>query len=66
MYQQYSNAIRTEYDWLPLDQYRTGRSKVLQSFLQRPSLYFTPAMVAEFEQRARINLQSELQELTHH
>lgn len=66
MYRQYSNAIRTEYNWVPLDQYRTGRSKVLQDFLQRPSLYFTPAMTAEFEQRARINLQSELQDLTHH
>jgi predicted metal-dependent HD superfamily phosphohydrolase len=63
VYQQYSQAIRQEYDWVPLDQYRAGRSQVLQKFLQRPALYFTPTMADQFEQQARVNLASELRSL---
>lgn len=63
VYRQYCQAIRAEYDWVPEQDYRRGRSEVLKSFLERPSLFFTPAMAAHYEERARHNLGWELQEL---
>ncbi|MEN3292899.1 MAG: hypothetical protein V7642_2152 [Burkholderiales bacterium] len=64
VYRQYSEAIRTEYNWVPGPAYRLGRSKVLKRFAQRPALFFTPAMTARFEAQARRNLDWEIQELS--
>jgi predicted metal-dependent HD superfamily phosphohydrolase len=36
---------------------------VIEDFLQRPSLFYTPMMVASLEERARRNLNTELREL---
>lgn len=60
VYQQYRAAIRREYEWVPEQDYRTGRAKVLRRFLDRPALYFTPWMASRFEASARYNLRSEL------
>jgi predicted metal-dependent HD superfamily phosphohydrolase len=64
VYRQYSEAIRTEYNWVPGPAYRLGRSKVLKRFAQRPALFFTPVMTARFEAQARRNLAWEIQELS--
>jgi predicted metal-dependent HD superfamily phosphohydrolase len=64
VYRQYSEAIRTEYNWVPGPAYRLGRSKVLKRFAQRPALFFTPVMIARFEAQARRNLAWEIQELS--
>lgn len=58
-YARYAQAIRQEYAWVPEDRYREGRRKVLNSFLERPRLYHTPALFARFEETARANLKRE-------
>jgi len=59
-YVQYAAAIRKEYIHMDRDAYICGRANVLRSFLQRPSLYFTPLGQKLFEEQARLNLQQEL------
>lgn len=63
IYQRYSQAIRTEYGWVPDPAYRSGRTELLKRFLARPALFFTPAMAARFEDRARRNIARELRQL---
>ena len=63
VYREYAGAIRQEYVWVADEDYRAGRAKVLQSFLERPILYFTPTARAAWERVARQNLAAELVEL---
>lgn len=62
-YDRYAQAIRKEYDWVPEERYRDGRRKVLESFLERPRLYHTPALFERLEQAARANLKRESEAL---
>ena len=62
-YQQYVWAIRQEYSWIPEQQYRVGRRQVLEKFLQRQKIYYTPQMVAVAEAIARQNLKAEIRSL---
>lgn len=57
-YRVYQEAIRKEYAWVPKDQYRVGRSRVLGTFLQRPRLFLTPPFET-LEEQARRNLNDE-------
>lgn len=63
IYQAYSEAIRVEYAWVADDDYRHGRTRVIENFLERPALYCTPLMTTTFEARARHNLSTELRAL---
>jgi predicted metal-dependent HD superfamily phosphohydrolase len=63
VYREYSEVIRAEYSWVPIEEYRLKRGQFLQRLLDRPALYFTPAMATSLEYQARQNLQSELREL---
>ncbi len=63
VYADYSKKIRQEYEWVPEPQYRSGRAKVLHSFLDRKKIFFSEEIRDTFENRARANLQSELVEL---
>jgi predicted metal-dependent HD superfamily phosphohydrolase len=56
----YRRSIRCEYDWVDDTTYRTGRSRVLVSFLQRERLYYTDLLFSELEAIARVNLQQEI------
>lgn len=56
-YQAYSLAIRQEYSWVEEAEYNTGRTAVLQQFLSRPNLYFTPQMQAARQAQAVDNFQ---------
>ncbi|WP_318781225.1 HD domain-containing protein [Amazonocrinis nigriterrae] len=60
-YQEYAQAIRTEYAWVSETEYIAGRRQVLERFLQRQRIYFTPLMFDVAEQSARSNLQAEIQ-----
>ena len=60
IYQQYSKAIRKEYSWVPEPAYRRDRRKILESFIDRESIYFTDEMKKRFEQQARRNMDAEL------
>lgn len=62
-YDAYAAAIRREYRHVPGPLYRRGRRQVLQSFLDRPHLYFTPEAQATWEAPARANLARELAHL---
>ena len=55
-YDDYANAIRREYDFVPKADYRAGRSAILQSFLDAPQIYRTSTMREKLESRARNNL----------
>lgn len=59
----YDEAIRKEYFWVPMADYRAGREKVLRSFLTRPSIFNTGQFRAAFEIRARENLSAALKGL---
>ncbi len=63
-YQEYAKVIRQEYAWVPEVEYITGRKQVLERFLQRDRIYFTPLMFENAEQSARLNLQQEINGLS--
>ncbi len=58
-YQNYSKAIRQEYDWVSDDDYIAGRKAVLESFLQR-RIFFTDELFNCLELIARENIQAEI------
>ena len=62
-YLAYRDAVRREYSWVQDAAFREGRLKVLTNFLGRERLYFTEALAARFEARARINLSNEIRAL---
>lgn len=53
---EYEEQVRGEYAWVPAWIYRRKRRKILRGFLERPSLYSTPALRDALEARARENL----------
>lgn len=62
-YDIYSNQIRREYEWVPREEFRVGRSRVLQSFLDQAQLYRTEEFRSRYEVQARANLLRELDQL---
>jgi predicted metal-dependent HD superfamily phosphohydrolase len=62
-FEHYDRAIRAEYAWVPEDQYRAGRSAVLERFLTRPAIYATAWFRARYEVAARRNLALALEQL---
>ena len=64
IYDRYASAIRNEYNWVPHEAYIQGRSEVLRGFLDRASIYSTPAFQVLYEDAARLNLQRELENLS--
>lgn len=63
IFEQYDQAIRQEYAWVPDADYRLGRSKVLASFLERPAIFQTSAIKNQYEIRARENLYRKIAQL---
>jgi predicted metal-dependent HD superfamily phosphohydrolase len=59
----YEVGIRKEYDWVPLADFCTGRSKILQSFINRPSIYLTEIFRDKYESAARKNLERSIKRL---
>lgn len=59
-YDKYATKIRQEYCWIPYEQYKAGRKKILQNFLKRPKIYFTEKIYKEFESQARKNMEKEI------
>jgi predicted metal-dependent HD superfamily phosphohydrolase len=56
VYRQFERDVRSEYRWVRWPRYVAGRSAVLQSFLDRPSIYTTPWFKERYENAARLNL----------
>ncbi|PYE52898.1 HD domain-containing protein [Deinococcus yavapaiensis] len=63
-YDVYARAIRREYAWVPDEEYRAGRGRVLEEFLARDRLYQTTSLFVVLEGPARHNLARELAVLT--
>lgn len=63
-YDTYVAQVREEYAHVPEDQWRVGRARVLQHFLDAPVIYADPDFASRFEAPARANLQRELAALT--
>ena len=63
-YQAFEANIRREYRWVPRPLYRRKRREVLDSFLTRPSIYFTDYFRDRYEPAARANLQTAIQALS--
>jgi predicted metal-dependent HD superfamily phosphohydrolase len=59
IYDTYSANIRKEYAWVPEEEYKKGRVAVLQNFLNREKIYFSPDMDTH-EAIARENLAREI------
>jgi predicted metal-dependent HD superfamily phosphohydrolase len=63
-YDAYRHQIREEFAFADDDLFRTGRIAFLERLLDRPRIYTTAYVRRELEDRARVNLQRELDELT--
>ncbi len=55
-YEAFEQQIREEYAWVPASDFAKGRGAILQSFLNRPSIYGTDRFRECYEQAARTNL----------
>jgi predicted metal-dependent HD superfamily phosphohydrolase len=62
-YDAYASGIRQEHAWVSERDYRQGRTRVLQSFLQRDRIYRTDALFGERETQARANIAGEIEKL---
>lgn len=58
-YEHYAQAIRQEYAHVPMTDYKTGRTQVLQTLLAHPRLYLTEHY-QQLETQARTNLEHEI------
>jgi len=54
-FEAYELGIRREYEWVPEERFREGRAKILQGFLDRTWVYYTP----EFREGPRESLARE-------
>jgi predicted metal-dependent HD superfamily phosphohydrolase len=63
IYDIYTKQISDEYSFYPTFLYNRGRKKVLESFLEKTSIYKTPIFKNLFEQSARANIKGELDSL---
>ena len=60
VYVNYEQAIRAEYQHVPLWLYKLGRKRLLKRFLRQPQIYYSDFFQEKFEQQARVNIQSVL------
>jgi predicted metal-dependent HD superfamily phosphohydrolase len=56
IFDQYDQAIRQEYSWVPQWIYRRKRAEILGAFLARPFIYYTDWFRSRYEEKARENL----------
>jgi predicted metal-dependent HD superfamily phosphohydrolase len=55
-FDEYERQVRVEYSWVPEPAFRAGRSAILRSLLERPSIYGTGFFGKKYEAAARQNL----------
>ena len=59
----YEVGIRKEYEWVPQSDFCANRSRILQSFLDRPSIYSTELFRDKYENTARKNLEQAINQM---
>ena len=52
----YEANIRKEYNDIPEDQFRKGRSDILETFLNKPAIYYTDYFMNKYQLTAVVNL----------
>jgi predicted metal-dependent HD superfamily phosphohydrolase len=62
-YYEFERDVRREYRWAPGIGYRPKRAAILQSFLDRPRIYYWEPVYERFERKARINVSGAVQTL---
>ncbi|TDU30892.1 putative metal-dependent HD superfamily phosphohydrolase [Panacagrimonas perspica] len=62
-FDEYEQQVRQEYRHVPMQQFRSGRRKILSQFLERDPIYFTDWFRSRREAQARTNLQRSLTRL---
>jgi predicted metal-dependent HD superfamily phosphohydrolase len=60
----YEENIRKEYAWVPESLFRQRRAEILRGFLSRPHIYYHKLYREMFEEKARLNLQQAVAELS--
>jgi predicted metal-dependent HD superfamily phosphohydrolase len=63
VYDAFERNVRKEYWWVPRRRFSAARSRVLRSFLARPSIYHWPSFRQRYEASARENLERAVQAL---
>lgn len=63
-YSEYMTAVRDEYAHVPLEEFRTGRAGILNTYLELPTIYRSEHGRDLWEARARFNLEQEIILLT--
>lgn len=59
-YERYAKTIRQEYAHVPIADYQSGRTKVLQTLLSHAQLYLTEHYHKQLEAQARANIKREI------
>ena len=62
-FNEYERQIRKEYEWVSKDAFVAGRSAILKSFLERPTIYLTQFFRDKYEAQARLNIARSLAQL---
>lgn len=62
-YDEYEVNIRKEYDWVPKEVFCEKRAETLQTFLDRPHIYYTEYFQDRYEDRAQENVQRAINNL---
>lgn len=63
VFDEFERRIRREYAWVPESAYRSGRTKILRGFLERPSIFQTDFFRERYEASARANLARAVKDL---
>lgn len=63
VFNEFERRIRQEYAWVPEAQYRSGRSRILQGFLERRCIFQTDFFRERYEAPARANVARIVKEL---
>ena len=63
VFRHYEHQISREYGTVPPELFCKGRATILQSFLDRDSIYLTNYFRKKYEQQARLNLQASIERL---
>lgn len=61
-YNTYADHVRVEYNWVSVENFKDGRAKVLQGFLNREEVFYSQRFKG-LEGNARENMQSEVRKL---
>jgi predicted metal-dependent HD superfamily phosphohydrolase len=62
-FDEYEGQVREEYPWVPGPLYRKERRRILQEFVNRPTIYRTEYFRAAYEAQARDNIARSLARL---